>query len=55
MVEAKEKFIIYDIDEHQKIGEFESQEICIAFLDMMLNCFDIDNFQVQRIFISKED
>ena len=45
----REKFIVYDIDMHKKIGEFESQDICIAFLNMMFDCYTVDNFQVQRV------
>ena len=49
MVEMKETFVVYDVDRHEKIAEFNSQELCIAFLNMMFGCYMIDNFQVQRI------
>lgn len=43
-----EKFIIYDIDRHEKIGEAYDIYMCLDMLEMFWN-HDVDNIQVQHI------
>ena len=49
MVEVTERYVIYDVDTHEKLGEFESQEFALAFIGMVYDTFMIDNLQIQRI------
>ena len=54
MVPAKEIFIIYDIDRHEKIGEAYDTYMCQDMLWLFWNA-GIENMQIQRIFIETSE
>lgn len=49
MKESGTKFIVYDIDEHEKIAEFESIDMMFVFLKSVIDMDWIKNFQIQMV------
>lgn len=49
MIEMKERYVVYDIENHELIGEFERQDYALAFVAAAYNSFMVDNVQIQRI------
>ena len=43
------KFIVYDIDENEKIAEFESMDMMFIFLKSIVEMDWIKNFQIQVV------
>ena len=43
------KFIVYDIDENEKIAEFESMDMLFIFLKSIVEMDWVKNFQIQVI------
>lgn len=44
-----EKFVIYNVDTHEKLAELDSMEIMLMFIESLYEKMMIDNLQVQRI------
>ena len=51
----RDKYVFYNIDMNEKLGEIESQDVAIAFLQLMFNDMGIDNLQIQRVIIEEEE
>lgn len=47
--EQNMKFIVYDIDENEKIAEFESMDMMFIFLKSIVEMDWIKNFQIQVV------
>lgn len=43
------KFIVYDIDENEKIAEFESMDMMFIFLKSIVEMDWVKNFQIQVV------
>ena len=43
------RFIVYDIDENEKIAEFESMDMLFIFLKSVIDMDWIKNFQIQVV------
>ena len=43
------KFIVYDIDENEKIAEFESMDMLFIFLKSIVEMDWVKNFQIQVV------
>ena len=48
-----EKFIMYDVDRHEKIGEAYDWYMCQDMLDMFFE-HNVNNIQIQHIKLEKE-
>jgi hypothetical protein len=44
-----EKFVIYNVDMHEQLAEFNSIKMALLFLEALYEKTMIDNLQVQRI------
>ena len=49
MKESVTKFIVYDIDENEKIAEFESMDMMFIFLKSIVEMDWVKNFQIQVV------
>lgn len=49
-----EKYIFYDVDMNEKVGEIEKQDMAILFLGFLFNRMGLDNIQIQRIIVEEE-
>ena len=50
-----EKYVIYDVDMHEKMAELSSREVAIAVIEFLFDRMMCDNIQVQRIQEEGED
>ena len=44
-----EKFVVYNVDTHEKLAELDSMEMMLMFIESLYEKMMIDNLQVQRI------
>ena len=44
-----EKFVIYNVDMHEQLAEFNSIKMALLFLESLYEKTMIDNLQVQRV------
>ena len=49
MKESETKFIVYNVDEHEKIAEFESIDMMFVFLKSVIEMDWVLNFQIQVV------
>lgn len=50
-----EKYVIYDVDMHEKMAELSSRKVAIAVIEFLFDRMTCDNIQVQRIQGEGED
>ena len=43
------KYIVYNVDEQEKIAEFESMDMMMAFMKAVIEANMVQNFQIQCI------
>lgn len=50
-----EKYVIYDVDMHEKLAETISQEVVMGVIEILFDRMICDNLQVQRIRVEGEE
>lgn len=44
-----EKYVIYDVDMHEKLAEVNSQELAMSVIEILFDRMMCDNLQIQKI------